>query len=254
MKDELTPSAPWTMLRQWTPARIAVGRVGASMPTQALLDFNLDHARARDAVHAALDVEALRSELGLHGFATRSVTSMARDRSEYLRRPDLGRRLHAEMAAALRDDTAPEHGRLTVVIGDGLSSLAPAMHALPLLLMLREALRGWAMDEVILATQARVALADEIGAARGAEAVLMLLGERPGLKSPDSLGAYLTYRPRAGRMDSERNCVSNIRPEGLSYEMATRTLARLLERARTLQASGTMLKDDSDTVDLLPEG
>lgn len=251
MNDDIVSTGSWAALRQWTSARVSMGRVGASVPTQALLDFSLDHARARDAVHAALDVDTLQAELALQGFATRCVTSMARDRSEYLRRPDLGRRLPVEKATELHDPTAPERGRLTVVIGDGLSALAPAMHALPLLLLLREAAQDWTMD-VVLATQARVALADEIGAARGAEAVLMLLGERPGLKSPDSLGAYLTYRPRVGRMDSERNCVSNIRPEGLSYAMAARTLTHLLERARILQASGTMLKDDSDTMDLLP--
>ena len=244
MTDDLAANDPGSVLRQWTTARVAIGRAGASLPTGAHLDFTRDHALARDAVHLPLDVDALADELRSHGFRPMLVSSRAANRSEYLRRPDLGRRLDADSVAALQDKGAAQ--RLTVVIADGLSALAPARHAVPLLQGIRELLVSWKMDDVVIATQARVALADEIGALRGAEATLILIGERPGLKSPDSLGAYLTYRPRVGRTDAERNCVSNIRPEGLTYDVAAHRLARLLRRARELAGSGTMLKDDSD--------
>lgn len=244
MKDDLAAKDPGSVLRQWTSARVAIGRVGASLPTGAHLEFTRDHALARDAVHLPLDVDALADGLRSQGFPSIRITSRAADRSEYLRRPDLGRRLHADFVAIVQDKGAVQ--RLTVVIADGLSAQAPARHAVPLLLQLRELLVDWTMDDVVIATQARVALADEVGALRGAEATLILIGERPGLKSPDSLGAYLTYGPRVGRTDAERNCVSNIRPEGLTYDVAAHRLAHLLRRARELAGSGTMLKDDSD--------
>lgn len=244
MTDDLAANDPGGVLRQWTSARVAIGRAGASLPTSAHLEFTRDHALARDAVHLPLDADALADGLQSHGFRSIRVTSRAADRSEYLRRPDLGRRLHADSVAVLQDKGAAR--RLTVVVADGLSALAPARHAVPLLLTLRELLSDWDLDDVVIATQARVALADEVGALRGAEATLILIGERPGLKSPDSLGAYLTYGPRLGRTDAERNCVSNIRPEGLTYDVAAHRLAHLLRRARELTGSGTMLKDDSD--------
>lgn len=251
MKDALGKPEPWSTLRRWTSARIAMGRAGASLPTAPLLEFNMDHARARDAVHAVIDVEALAAMLREHGFESLHVASRARDRAEYLRRPDLGRRLDADCVAAL-EEQAPSEKRLTVVIADGLSALAPSLHALPVLLRLRDALPEWEIDCVI-ATQVRVALADEIGELRGAEVALILIGERPGLKTPDSLGAYLTYRPRIGRMDAERNCVSNIRPDGLSYDEAAFRLARLVRAARAMGASGTRLKQDGDAIACLPE-
>ena len=248
----LRTTEPWSALRQWTEARIGMGRAGSSLPTGALLDFALDHAEARDAVHAALDTAALATQLLAAGFSTVHVRSRASHRSEYLRRPDLGRRLAPECVPLLADDAPPATGRLTVVIADGLSARAPADHALPLLFALRDALPEWQIDTVVLATEARVALADEIGALRGAELVLMLLGERPGLKSPDSLGAYLTYRPRVGRTDAERNCVSNIRPQGLAYPLAAHKLAHLIRGAHALGATGVALKDGSDTAPHLP--
>ncbi len=234
------------MLSQWTAARIAVGRVGASLPTQPLLDFTMDHARARDAIHTPMNVDKLTQQFQQAGFLTLTATSQARNRSEYLRRPDLGRSLNPESVEDLTEQNPPKNGRLTVVVADGLSAQAPETHALPLLLQLREAMTGWQLDSIVFATQARVDLGDDIGALRGAEAVLILIGERPGLKSPDSLGAYLTYHPRPGRMDSERNCVSNIRTEGLPYDLASYKLLRLLCGARQLGASGVLLKDDSD--------
>lgn len=244
------------MLSRWTSARVALGRAGASMPTDAVLEFAMDHARARDSVHTPLDTEALEEELRAEGFSTLRARSRARNRSEYLRRPDLGRTLDPACEAALLE-TGPPHaqgegaGRLTVVVADGLSSAAPAMHAVPLLREIRLGLDGWTLDAVVIATQSRVALADGIGALRCAEAVLILIGERPGLKSADSLGAYLTYLPRLGRTDAERNCVSNIRPAGLSYAAAAHKLLYLLREARVLGQSGVALKDNSDLA-LLP--
>ena len=248
----VTPD-PWRSLSRWTTARIAQGRVGASTPTDAVLDFSMDHARARDAIYTALDVDGLQRELQTAGFETLRAWSKARDRREYLRRPDLGRSLDTTCVGSLTAVGEVQQGLLTVVIGDGLSSLAPASHALALLQHLRDGLEGWTLDLIVVATQARVALADEIGVIRGAEAVLMLLGERPGLKSPDSLGAYLTYAPRVGRTDAERNCVSNIRDGGLTYEQATYKLLHLLAGARAGGGTGVALKDGTDELSgLLP--
>jgi len=238
---------PWHGLAQWTSARIAMGRAGASMRTDSVLEFNGDHALARDAIYMPLDTSAMREQFAQEGFATVTARSRVRDRSEYLRRPDLGRVLHPESVAALEAKNDVKD-RLTVVVSDGLSALAPELHALPLLKELRRGLAAWSLDTVVLATQARVALGDGIGELRRAKAVLVLIGERPGLKSPDSLGAYLTYEPRVGRMDAERNCVSNIRPAGLSYEQAAFRLLHLLNQARMLGATGIALKDDSESV------
>ena len=245
MKPAIISKEPWHSLTQWTSARIALGRAGVSVPTRSVLEFTLDHARARDASHSSLDTGLLRDQLQQAGFGTIEVRSRVRDRAEYLRRPDWGARLCPESQDSLSLPIKPDSGVLTVIVADGLSALASATHALPLLEYLREGLRHWRLDDVIIATQARVALSDEIGEIRGAEAVLILIGERPGLKSPDSLGAYFTYRPRRGRTDSERNCVSNIRPEGLTYELAAKRLLYLLDQARTLGKSGVFLKDDS---------
>jgi ethanolamine ammonia-lyase small subunit len=250
MSDSLTKTEPWHSLREWTSARIAMGRAGASMPTVSVLEFSSDHALARDAIHAVLDLPLLSRQLAGAGFGSIEVRSRVRDRSEYLRRPDLGRSLAPSCVPGLRRDGAVPEGLLTVVVADGLSARAPEAHALPLLEAMRQGLTGWRLDKIVLATQARVALGDEVGELRGAEAVLVLIGERPGLKSPDSLGAYLTYHPRSGRMDSERNCVSNIRRDGLSCEQAAFRLLHLLNQARALGASGIALKDDSDTVSL----
>jgi len=250
MANSLVTQESWTSLSHWTAARIAMGRVGASLPTSPLLDFTMDHARARDAVHAALDVKALTALLQQHGFPSLHVYSQARDRSEYLRRPDLGRELHPDCVARLQQPPQPSTKRITVIVADGLSALAATLHAAPMMQRLRDALPDWELDTV-LATQARVALADTIGELRHAEIALIFLGERPGLKSPDSLGAYLTYHPQRGRMDSERNCISNIRPEGLSYDEATFRLAHLVRSAHRLGVSGTQVKDDSDTQPLI---
>jgi len=236
------PAAAWLALRRYTDARIAIGRVGASLPTREVLNFDMAHARARDAVQIPLDTSALEGQLHEAGFATLHAHSRAADRSEYLRRPDLGRQLAPDCHEALRIHE-PADRRLTVVVADGLSAFAAARHAVPLLMQLRERLTGWSLDAVIIATQARVALADEVGELRSSEALAILIGERPGLSSPDSLGIYMTYAPRRGRTDAERNCISNVRPGGLSYDEAAFRLHYLLEQARLRGQSGVAVKD-----------
>jgi Ethanolamine ammonia-lyase, small subunit len=233
---------PWLALSRWTSARIALGRAGASMPTQANLDFQRDHALARDAIYAALDVDGLEAQLRQLGLGMVRVQSLARDRREYLSRPDLGRSVAREFIDALHREK-PAKNLLTIVVADGLSSKAAERNAAALIDYLRVGLEDWSLDEIVVATQARVALGDAIGELRGAEAVLVLIGERPGLTSPDSLGAYLTYEPRVGRTDADRNCISNIRPAGLSVEIAASRLKHLLRGARVLKKTGIALKD-----------
>lgn len=244
---------PWSDLRRHTDARIALGRAGVSLPTAEWLRFALAHAQARDAVHLPFDDETLAGALGSHGFTALRLESAAVDRATYLRRPDLGRRLSARSAALLQALPKAVHD-LAVVVGDGLSARAVHEQALPLLLELRPRLEAdaVALDAVALVRQCRVALGDEVGALLGARAVLVLIGERPGLSSPDSLGAYLTWAPRLGRSDAERNCVSNIRPAGQPPAEAARRIAWLLAGARRLGASGITLKDDSDATGQRP--
>ena len=247
------PADPWADLRRHTPARIALGRAGSSLPTAEVLRFAAARAQARDAVHIALDTAALAQDLaalGL-GLAPLAVRSRAVDRASYLRRPDLGRRLDA--ADALRLQAAAKGPvDVALVLGDGLSAVALQQHAAPLLAALLPAL--WStmspaltLAPLVIATQARVALADEIGALLQARLVLILLGERPGLSAPDSLGAYLTHAPQVGCHDAQRNCVSNIRPAGLPLALAARRLAWLVQEALRRRGSGLALKDDSGT-------
>lgn len=242
----MTAPDPWTTWRAHTGARIALGRAGSSLPTAEWLRFSVAHALARDAVHEPLDADGLADALGHEGFAPWVVVhSAARDRATYLRRPDLGRELAPEARASL----GPLAGDgVAVVIGDGLSARAVQQHAVPLLSELRPRLEahGLSIGAVVVARQARVALGDAVGAALGAPAVLVLIGERPGLSSPDSLGAYVTWAPAVGRSDAERNCVSNIRPAGLGFADAAHRIAWLLAAARRLGATGVALKDDSE--------
>ncbi|MEV6344056.1 ethanolamine ammonia-lyase subunit EutC [Actinoplanes sp. NPDC051851] len=230
----------WQPLRALTPARIGIGRAGNGLSTRAVLEAGAAHALARDAVHLPLDVDALAAELG--GECLR-VASAAPDRATYLTRPDLGRRPDP----ATPPPTVDEPADLVVVLADGLSATAVQKHALPLWRSLRDALPAdVVVGTPVIATQARVALGDHIGAALRARMVLVLIGERPGLSSADSLGAYLTWDPRPGVPDSARNCVSNIRPpHGLDYATATRTITALITGARRLGATGVRLKDTS---------
>jgi ethanolamine ammonia-lyase small subunit len=240
---------PWDALRRFTNARIALGRAGSSLPTAPLLAFNLSHAQARDAVHQPLDVAALHASLRAAGFDTLDVESAAPDREHYLRRPDLGRKLSDESTTRLREQTTSAFD-VVFVVADGLSAYAAARHAVPLLERMRSMLAGVSIGPVVVARQARVALGDGIGELLRARIVVMLIGERPGLSSPDSLGIYLTYEPRIGKSDAERNCISNVRPEGLGYDAAAFKLHYLLTEATRLKLTGVKLKDDSDA--LLP--
>ncbi|WP_134045625.1 ethanolamine ammonia-lyase subunit EutC [Paraburkholderia caballeronis] len=249
MSDSIEKN-PWHALRQFTPARIALGRAGNGVPTAPLLAFNLSHAQARDAVHHPLDANALHDELHTRGFASLDAHSAAPDRAHYLRRPDLGRRLSDDSRAALKRaandaQAAPD---VVFVIADGLSALAASRQAVPLLVETCARLADWNVGPVVVARQSRVALGDEIGELLGAKFVAMLIGERPGLSSPDSLGVYLTYAPKLGRSDAERNCISNVRPEGLGYAAAAHKLHYLLTHARRLGLTGVGLKDDSDAL------
>jgi ethanolamine ammonia-lyase small subunit len=244
--DGLGAPDPWVRLAALTPARIALGRAGPALPTRQVLQLALAHAKARDAVHAALDVGRMGSALRALGPAVATVASAAPSRDVYLRRPDLGRRLAPAGRSALVA-AAGAAVDLGLIVADGLSAAAVEAHAVPVVAALRPHLdrAGLTMGPVVIATQARVALGDEIGELLHARAALILIGERPGLSAPDSLGAYLTYAPRPGRSDAERNCVSNIRTGGLGYEEAARKLAWLLNEALRGGFSGVALKDDS---------
>jgi len=244
----VTAPAPRSVdeLRRLTPARVALGRTGASLPTRALLDFTLDHARARDAVHGAFDPSALTEALGALGLDACAVKSRAGSRTEYLKRPDLGRRLE-KASVDLLQGRKSAIGRLAVVIGDGLSPAAVQAHAVEVMRPLLQELARRAIDvgEVVVASAARVALGDEIGALLNARMVVVLIGERPGLSAPDSLGAYLTLDPLIGRTDETRNCVSNIRRDGLSYEEAARKIGWLAFEGLRRNVTGVRLKDES---------
>jgi len=243
----------WTDLRRYTSARIALGRAGNSLPTDEVLRFGLAHAQARDAVHQPFEPQRVEAGLRLLGLESLLVHSAAPNRLDYLRRPDLGRRLNGagcRILAAARSDPA---AHLALVVADGLSARAAHDHATPLLASLLPMLsdQGWRVAPVVIARQSRVALGDEIGELLGVEMVAILIGERPGLSSPDSLSIYLTHEPRVGRMDSERNCISNVRPQGLNYEQAARRLLFLLGEARRLRLTGVWLKEDSDVSSLM---
>lgn len=248
------PAAPppdaWSQLRPLTPARIALGRVGTSLPTAAHLDFQLAHAQARDAVHLAFDPAPLQAALKRRGRNSLLLRSAAPDRHTYLRRPDLGRRLSDEAATQLRGAAAVQGSGydVAVVVADGLSALAVHRHAAPMLEQI-EALTAHqdrSLAPVVLIEQGRVAIGDEVGELLDARMVIVLIGERPGLSSPDSLGLYLTYAPRVGLTDAARNCISNIRSEGLGYAQAAHTLGYLLREAFARRLSGVQLKDQAD--------
>ncbi|WP_367373098.1 ethanolamine ammonia-lyase subunit EutC [Pseudomonas lini] len=248
-KPPVDPQNPLLELRRLTPARIALGRTGTSMPTSAQLDFQYAHAQARDAVHLPFDHLGLSSQLAQRGRESLLLHSAATDRNSYLQRPDLGRKLSDESAQTLRDYALSHPGGvdLVVVVADGLSALAVHRHTLPFLARMEEqtAAEGWSLSPVILVEQGRVAVADEVGELLGAKMVVILIGERPGLSSPDSLGLYFTYNPKVGLTDAYRNCISNVRLEGLSYGMAAHRLLYLMREACRRQLSGVSLKDEA---------
>ncbi len=245
---------PWQALRQFTAARIALGRTGVSLPTQPQLAFQLAHARARDAVHLALDVPQLLQDLETAQIARADtclvLDSAAGDRLQYLQHPDKGRRLDDASRERLRALPQPPDGGgcdIAFVLADGLSALAIAHHAVPLLAAVtrRMASDSWVLAPLFIVRQGRVAVGDEVGELLGARLVVLLIGERPGLSSPDSLGIYLTWMPRVGLTDESRNCISNVRPAGLTYEDAAAKVFYLVSEMRRRQLSGVRLKDDS---------
>ncbi len=236
----------WADLRRLTAARIGLRRTGASLATAPLLDFRLAHSRARDAVHEAFDQARLVAELGRLGLPVLAVASAANDRQRYLMRPDLGRCL-----APGSEPTFAPHANghdVVFVITDGLSARATQMHAEPVLAGVLPALRaeGWRVAPLVVVRQGRVAVGDAIASALRADCVVVLVGERPGLSAPDSMGAYLTWQPSPQTTDADRNCISNIRPEGIRYADAAFKLAHMLRAMRWRRLSGWQLKDDSD--------
>ena len=237
---------PWTDLRKFTAARIALGRAGGSLPTDALLDFRLSHAKARDAVHAPFDPDSLAAELRPLHENVLVVNSCAKNRTDYLLRPDQGRTLDETSRAALTSCRQPDGHDLIIIVSDGLSSHAVHRQVPELLKHLLPRFdESWRLGPIVVVRHGRVAIQDEIGHLLDARISLMLLGERPGLGSPDSLGAYFTHRPRPGLTDADRNCVSNIRPEGLPPDAAAFRLHHLLTASRQNAISGVGLKDES---------
>jgi ethanolamine ammonia-lyase small subunit len=242
---------PWERLRQFTDARIALGRSGSSLPTRPWLDFQLAHAQARDAVHLPLDVPALIPALRQRFNTVVTLHSAAPDRETYLRRPDLGRELDEASAEQLRA-LASEPCDIAFVLADGLSATALQQNAVPFIDALLPQLQraGLSIGPVSVIRQGRVAVGDPIGEILRARLVLVLIGERPGLSSPDSLGLYLTYAPRTGRNDAERNCISNIRPAGQVVEDAAPRALYLIREALRRNLTGVNLKDETQTLEL----
>ncbi|RZT08016.1 Ethanolamine ammonia-lyase light chain [Duganella sp. CF402] len=252
--DKLVTLNPWQSLRRFTAARIALGRSGVSQPTDQQQAFQLAHAQARDAVHLALDHEALQTALNAAaGLPCVSVHSAARDRHVYLQRPDLGRRLDEASRAKLAALPKEAGYDLAVVIADGLSALAIEQHAAPFLRSLMAHLDGWRIAPITIVEQGRVAIGDDIGDLLHAQIVVVLIGERPGLSSPDSMGLYLTFAPRPGLTDACRNCISNVRTAGLTYEAAAFKLHYLLSESRRRRLSGVALKDETANEGAIPE-
>ncbi|GGB05307.1 ethanolamine ammonia-lyase subunit EutC [Agarivorans gilvus] len=264
--SELVTESPWQSLKKFTSARIALGRSGNSVPTKQLLDFQLDHARAIDAVHKALDLTSLVAQLQQSGIIQQLVSEQpivlntkAADRMVYLQRPDFGRQLSDtswQQLEAFRASSEQAYD-LSIVIADGLSSTAIQRHALPMLEQLlgelqQDAKHSWSLAPISVVTQGRVAVADDVGECLKAKITMILIGERPGLSSPDSMGIYLTWNPKRGAKDSSRNCISNIRPEGLNYPQASHKAFFLLSEALKLKLSGIGLKDRTETEDTDP--
>ncbi|MDW6005534.1 ethanolamine ammonia-lyase subunit EutC [Vibrio mangrovi] len=253
---------PWEKLRQFTNARIGIGRVGTSIPTSELLRFQLSHAQAIDAVHVPLDTRELcaqlESEPRLHSYLPAfELHSEVQNRMEYLQRPDYGRRLNEASFYQLQQyhQQSADHFDLAIVIADGLSSYAISHHAAPFLTHLIRQLhddpeKEWHIAPLCIVKQGRVAIGDDVGEALNAKEVLVLVGERPGLSSPDSMGLYLTWHPHRGMEDSLRNCISNVRPEGLDYQRAAHKCLYLLKESHRIRLTGVGLKDRSEDKEL----
>jgi len=233
----------WKALRNFTHARIAMGRAGNALPTSEVLNLRMAHALARDAVQAEMDYISLSEKLIALGLNVQTVKSLATDRIDYIRNPNKGRLLD-ETSRLKLETLQTEKTDLCIIFADGLSADAVNLHALPLIEMLLKELSFWSIAPLVLATQGRVGLSDPIGEALKARISLILLGERPGLSAPTSLGAYITYQPQSGNTDEKRNCVSNIQPAGLSYEAAVAKISYLLHEMRSKQLSGVQLKDN----------
>ena len=236
-------SDPWYKLKQYTNARIAMGRSGGSIPTNEVLKFRMAHSIAKDAINSVIDIPLLSNNLEQIGLSSISVHSKVTDRTDYLLNPDKGKVLNNNSIIQLQK-IAVKPVDLCIVIADGLSANAINFHSTNVIALLLPLLNGWRLSPIILAQQSRVALADPIGEILKARITLILIGERPGLSSPNSMGAYLTYQPLTGTTDEKRNCISNIQPEGLPYEAAALKLSYLLHQMKTKQISGVELKDD----------
>lgn len=241
----------WQILKKYTNARIALGRAGSTLPTQEILQFKMAHALARDAVSSEIDRTCLAESFRSMGIHTIVVQSQVTDRNDYLRNPNKGRVLDnqsKEQLQSLKDKPMD----LCIVVADGLSADAVNLYAVPLVDLLIRKLDNWTLTPVILARYSRVALSDPIGEIVGSRIALILIGERPGLSAPRSLGAYLTYQPKTGNTDEKRNCISNIHPDGLTLGLAAAKIVHLLYQMRTKQISGILLKDDqSDLPDII---
>lgn len=236
----------WHSLKQFTAARIALGSTGVAIPLNELLQYRLAHAHARDAVYSELNTVAVVEELQQFQLPVYSLYSKVTNRNEYLQRPDLGRQLHTDSAKQLENINTPCD--IALILADGLSARALNTHAIPLLKLIVPVLQElkFSLAPVTIVQQARVAIADEVGMILKAKCSIIFIGERPGLSSPDSLGAYLTYKPGIGLTDESRNCISNIRPEGMEYTIAAKKILYLIQESFRLQYSGVNLKENTD--------
>lgn len=248
--EQNTREDQWEKLKAFTDARIALGRAGCSIPTKSMLDFQLAHAQARDAVYQVLDTQQLQQNTQKMGLQSLWVQSQANDKEEYLKRPDLGRLLNKNSLKLLEDFKSDLEAPFDVCIvaGDGLSARAIEENAIPLIGLLKDEIekQAWSLAPIIFATGSRVALGDQVAEALKSKMLIMLIGERPGLSSPDSLGIYYTYDAQTGSLDSKRNCISNIRPAGLSIQIATQRLMQLMINSKNLGYSGVNLKDEHE--------
>jgi ethanolamine ammonia-lyase small subunit len=239
----------WESLKAFTNARIALGRTGIATPLKEVLDFRMCHAHARDAVYSILKVDELIGSLQQFQMPIVFASSKANDRATYLQRPDLGRKLSDASATDLKNETSYP-ADVAIVIGDGLSATAINEHAVHVVKKLIPLLKQSVLTiaPLVIVEQARVAIADEVGSILQAKLSLILIGERPGLSSPDSMGAYITYQPSPGKTDESRNCISNIRPEGLGYDLAAKKIAKLIKASLQLRLSGIKLKDEEQNL------